>query len=198
MKFYPNNTNYAVCAISIAAAATLMGFVSVVCLFFSTLSKGSVPQSSIALVVLMSAASIFGVIAVIRFKRSGVYLTDSEIYFRKVKLREVLPSEITTIAIVPKCYATRGYWDGIPRRIMEINGQTTYVPIYAMILMRDSYNTPKNIETLEPNSYYYEHMQSYRKNTIGTALYNSELLCELLKRNPNIEVLADKAFLPPG
>ena len=167
-----------------------LGFVYVIYLYVSVLSEGGSPN--IALLLLMGASCIYTVPAGFGFKNDGICLVNNEYYSRKYKMKRLCCSEIGSILIVPKQYGSRGYWDGIPRRMVEIEGKKVKVPVYAMILLKKTGESEDYQVRSGGTSSLYE--SEYRKSILGAALYNEELLNELLRRNPNIKVLASEQF----
>ena len=167
-----------------------LGFVYVIYLYVSVLSEGCSPN--IALLLLMGASCIYTVPAGFGFKNDGICLVNNEYYSRKYKMKRLCCSEIGEILIVPKQYGTLGYWDGIPRRMVEIEGKKVKVPVYAMILLKKTGESEDYQVRSGGTSSLYE--SEYRKSILGAALYNEELLNELLRRNPNIKVLASEQF----
>ena len=190
MKFYPNNTVAAIRAMYAGVTVAFLGFVYVIYLYVSVLSEGGSPN--IALLLLMGASCIYTVPAGFGFKNDGICLVNNEYYSRKYKMKRLCCSEIGSILIVPKQYGSRGYWDGIPRRMVEIEGKKVKVPVYAMILLKKTGESEDYQVRSGGTSSLYE--SEYRKSILGAALYNEELLNELLRRNPNIKVLASEQF----
>ena len=76
--------------------------------------------------------------------------------------------------------------------MVEIEGKKVMVPVYAMILLKKTGESEDYQVRSGGTSSLYE--SEYRKSILGAALYNEELLNELLRRNPNIKVLASEQF----
>ena len=191
MLFYPNNTSTMIRVMYAATIFVFFGFAYAVYLYVSILSEGGRP--GIALLLLMGASCIYTVPAGFGFRNDGICLVDNEYYSRKYKMKRLCCSDIGAILIVPKKYGSRGYWDGIPRRMVEIEGKKVKVPVYAMILLQETGKADDYPAHLGGSSALYE--SEYRKSILGAALYNEELLYGLLQRNPNIRVLASEPFL---
>ena len=178
---------------AILPAVFIVSLVFVVRMCLSAIMGGGDTTTAILLLLLMVPTGISAVYICFAAVKNGIYRSDGKIIYRRYKTTEIACSEIEVIAIVPKAY-TIDVHTVRPCRKEKIDGHVVKTPLYAMILLRDSPMTPRDFWELERNSQVYEYRLEYRKSILGAALYNEELLNELLRRNPNIKVLASEQF----
>ncbi len=193
MRFFPSNTRAVILrSYTAIPVCCLLCFNLFVHLSLSVVSADGNISKPLTLLILVGCSCVYIITTSFVNAKRGIYLNADEVLYRRIRSKVISCSDIETIVIVQKKYFSVRGWSGTPYRNVHIDGRTVKLPFFAIILLGSKEEFPVIEKHLDDGSEIIE--MEYRECVLGTALYDEELLHELLRRNPNINILTCKAF----
>lgn len=186
MRFFKQNTRFTP-LISVSAA--------MFCLLFSIcVTVAFISGDVFSVLLLLKVWILFGgtctlclVCAYITAKQ-GIYISEGSAYYRRIRMKQIPYTEISAVILIPRSYNTKFGPELSYRRIMR-DGHMTKVQVYTMFVVKELTESTIDPKFLGKSSICF--YDKYHEYVLGQALYYPDLLQELLRKNPEINIVED-------
>ena len=128
----------------------------------------------------------FAVISIKLIRKSGLYINDDLIYFKRIRKKKIVPQEIAAIEISPAWRRGGKYMKDFP--LTDLNGN----PLYSMLFFNEYIPwrmQSKYLKDFQGNELNDLHLRTeFSEYTLCYAKYDQSVIDYLLTLNPNIIV----------